>query len=244
MKEDALMKFFSEELNKKNKIFGDRREEYATWRNELQKINKPFFMIPSDFKHIFLKDISGGALKLFLFLGFHSKYHTGESWYSAEQIGYFFKKDTRTVANWFKELEDKGLIFRGQKGIMMKANTFLRPYGFRFDEIETGEHSDYKNVLLDVEESLSIEYKPVLGLLFDFSLKEYTFLLIYQDGTEYPCSCFYNFDAGTMKTLRVKLKKYNIPIDNFDIDSPITLSSNKKQSLYNNLMKYLDEQTM
>lgn len=238
------MKFFSEELSKKNKIFGEHREEYAAWRKELQEINKPFFMIPSDFKHIFLKDISGGALKLFLFLGFHSKYNTGESWYTVEQVGAFFKKDPRTVANWFKELEDKGLIFRGQKGIMMKANTFLKPYGFRFDEMETGTYSDYKHVLLDLEESRAVDYKPTLGLLVNYSLKEYTFLLIYQNGTEYPCSCFYNFDAETMNALRVQVKKYNFPIDNFDIDSPIASSNNKQQTLYNCLIKYLDEQSM
>lgn len=238
------MKFFSEELNKKNKIFGEQREQYAAWRSELQEINKPFFMIPSDFKHLFLQDISGGALKLFLFLGFHSKYNTGESWYTVEQVGAFFKKDPRTVANWFKELEDKGLIFRGQKGIMMKANTFLKPFGFKFDEMETGTYSDYKHVLLDLEESLAVDYKPVLGLLLNYGFKEYTFLLIYQDGTEYPCSCFYNFDAETIKPLRVKLKKYNFPIDNYDVDASIISLPNRKQAIYNYLMKYLDEQTM
>lgn len=238
------MKFFSKELDKKNKIFGEQREDYTVWRNELQEINKPFFMIPSDFKHVFLKDISGGALKLFLFLGFHSKYHTGESWYTAEQVGNFFSKDPRTVANWFKELEDNGLIFRAQKGIMMKANTFLKPYGFKFDEIETGSDSDHNNVLQDLEESLSIGYKPILGLFLNHSLKEYTFILVYQDGTEYPCSCFYNFNIEKLKTLKIKLKKHNIRIDNFDIDSPIASSTNKKQTIYNNLIKYLDEQTM
>ncbi|MGN7403686.1 helix-turn-helix domain-containing protein [Cytobacillus praedii] len=238
------MEFFLKELSKKNKIFEELREEYGTWRNELQEINKPFFMIPSDFKHIFLRDISGGALKLFLFLGFHSKYNTGESWYTLEQVGAFFKKDPRTIANWFKELEDKGLIFRGQKGFTMKANTFLKPYGFSFDEMKTDLYSDFTHVLQDVERSLSLDYKPVLGLLLNYSLKEYTFLLVYQKENEFPCSCFYNFDEETIRTLRAKLKKYNIPIDNFDIDSPITSSNNKIQTIYNYLMKYLDEQSM
>lgn len=238
------MEFFSENLNKKNRLFEEQREQYAAWRNELQEINKPFFMIPSDFKHLFLKDISGGALKLFLFLGFHSKYLTGESWYTVEQVSSFFKKDPRTIANWFKELEDMGLIFRGQKGIMMKANTFLKPYGFRFDEIKTGAHSDYNHVLLDIKESLAADYKPILGLLLNYAFKEYTFVLVYQDGTEYPCSCFYNFNEETIKPLRIQLKKYSFPIDNYDVDSSITSSTNKKQTLYNYLMKYLDEQAM
>ena len=238
------MKFFSEDLQKKNKIFGQHREEFAEWRKDLKEINKPFFMIPSDFKHLFLKDLSGGALKLFLFLGFHSKYNTGESWYTVEQVGTFFGKDPRTVANWFKELEDKGLIFRRQKGIMMKANTFLKPFGFRFDEIETVIESDFEDVLRDVEESIDLKYKPVLGLLLNYALKEYTFLMVYQNGAEYPCSCFYNFDPETFKTLRIKLKKYNISFDNFDIDQDIDSATDKQHILYNALIKYLDEQSM
>lgn len=238
------MRFFSEELVKKNKVFGVQKEQYSRWRNDLQEINKPFFMIPGDFKHIFLKDISGGALKLYLFLGFHSKYQTGESWYTVEQVAAFFDKDPRTVANWFKELEDRGLIFREQKGFMMKATTFLKPYGFRFDEIETGMESNEDDVMIDVEGSISLEYKPAFGLLLNYALKEYTFLLIYQNEKEYPCSCFYNFDVNKMKALRLKLKKFNLPIDNFDIDSPISSSKNKAQTIYNHLMKYLDEQTM
>lgn len=237
------MRFFSKDLAKKNKIFSENKERYSKWRNDLQEINKPFFMIPSDFKHLFLKDISGGALKLYLFLGFHAKYQTGDSWYTVEQVAAFFNKDQRTVANWFKELQDMGLVFREQKGIMMKANTFLQPYGFRFDEFEHKE-STVEAVLVDVEESEKIDYKPVMGLILNYAFKEFTFLLIYQDGTEYPCSCFYNFDETQIKILRVKLKKYNIPIDNFDIDSPIQSAKNKKNMLYSYLLKYLDEQSM
>ncbi|MEL4030518.1 helix-turn-helix domain-containing protein [Caldifermentibacillus hisashii] len=238
------MRFFSEELSKKNRIFSENREKYSAWKNELQEMNKPFFMIPTDFKHFFLKDISGGALKLFLFLGFHSKYNTGESWYTVDQAASFFGKDPRTVANWFKELEDLGLIFREQKGFKMKANTFLKPFGFKFDEMRTGEQSDYKDVLFDVEESEKIEYKPVLGLMLNYALREYTFLLVYQDGTEFPVSCFLNFDIEGMKALRVQLRRYNFPIDNYDIDKPISAAKNKKQALYNYLIKYLDEQSM
>lgn len=239
-----FMDFFSKDLSQKNKIFNQKREDYMEWRNELQEINKPFFMIPTDFKHLFLKDLSGGALKLYLFLGFHSKYNTGESWYTVEQVGAFFDKDPRTVANWFKELEESNLIFRKQKGYMMKANTFLRPHGFRFDEIKTEGESNYEDVLIDLEESDLIDYKPVLGLILNYSFREYTFILVYQDDSEYPCSCFYDFDIESLRSLRIKSKKYNFSIDRFDIDSPISSSENKKQAIYNNLLKYLDEQSM
>lgn len=236
------MRFFSKELSKKNQIFSENREEYATWKSELQEMNKPFFMIPTDFKHIFLKEISGGALKLFLFLGFHSKYNSGESWYTTEQIATFFGNDPRTIANWFKELEDLGLIFREQKGFKMKASTFLKPFGFRFIEIKIENQSDEENVLLDLTESEKINYKPVLGLVLNYAFKEYTFLLIYQDGIEFPVSCFFNFNIERIKALREKIKKYNFPIDNYDVDISISKSKNIKQSLYNYLIRYLDEQ--
>jgi DNA-binding transcriptional regulator YhcF (GntR family) len=238
------MRFFTEELSKKNKIFSENKENYSKWRNELQDINKPFFMIPSDFKHLFLRDISGGALKLFVFLGFHAKYQTGESWYTADQVAAFFQKDPRTVANWFKELEDLGLIFREQKGFKMKATTFLKPYGFRFDEMETSIESTIKDVLVDVEESKKLSYRPVLCLILNYSFREYTLLLIYQDGAEYPCSTFFNFDEEQIKRLRVQLKKYNIPIDNFDVESSIQGSKNRSNAAYTNLLRYLDEQSM
>lgn len=238
------IKFFSKNIDEKNAIFSSHRAEYSEWRDELQEINKPFFMLPNDFKHLFLKDLSGGGLKLYLFLGFHAKYQTGESWYTVEQVATFFEKDPRTVSTWFKELEDKGLIFREQKGYMMRANTFLQPHGFRFDEMETGSESRLEDVLVDVEESKKVQYKPRMALLLNYALKEYTLLLIYQDGAQFHCSCFYDFNENQTKALRVKLKPLNIPIDNYDIEFPIETSKNRLHTLYVHLMKYLDEQSM
>jgi DNA-binding transcriptional regulator YhcF (GntR family) len=237
------MKFFSRSSQYKNEIFTEKRTQYSEWRNELQKINKPFFMIPTDFKHIFLKKISGGALKLFLFLGFHSKYQTGESWYSIEQIANFFEKDKRTISNWFQELEKLGLIYRGQKGYMMKANTFLRPFGFRFDEIDTEESSNLKHIKVNLENSKLIGYKTVLGLIVHYSLKEYTVLLVHQEGNIFHCACFYNFDEKDIKQLKVELNKYNVKIDYYDLDKPINSVENKLNVLYNVLINYLDEQS-
>ncbi|WP_078395873.1 helix-turn-helix domain-containing protein [Shouchella patagoniensis] len=235
------MNFFSYEKEKKNEIFEKHRNEFMKWRNELQELNKPFFMIPTDFKHIFLKDISGGALKLYLFLGFHAKYHTGESWYSLEQVGSFFDKDPRTIANWFKELEELGLVFRGQKGIMMKANTFLKPYGFSFYEVEN-EKNTSRDVFDHIEENF--EYTPSFGLMLNYSLKDFTFIQVSKKGSEFLCSCFYNFDTNEIKILRDGLIKRDIRFDNFDIDSPLQRSTKNVQVIYNYLMRYLDEKTM
>lgn len=238
------MNFFSKDIKEKEEIFNQKKLDYAQWKDELQEINKPFFMIPTDFKHLFLKDISGGALKLFIFLGFHAKYQTGDTWYSASQIASFFEKDERTIANWFEELEKKGLIFREQKGYKMKANTFLRPYGFRFDEIQKDGNTNNRDVLIDVEESKKLSYKPKFGLMLNYAFEEFTFLLIYQEEQIYHCSCFYNFDFSDIKSLRHYIKTLNITMDMYDIDSSISLHKNRKSIIYKNLMNYLDEKSM
>jgi len=105
------------------------REEYRKWKVLTQKINTPFFIIYNDFKEEHLEDISGGALKLYLYLGFHSKNYTGESWHSVDAIAGYFGRDKRTIKGWFKELEERKLIKRIQRGFKWKANTFLLPYG-------------------------------------------------------------------------------------------------------------------
>lgn len=236
-----MEKFFSKPGAEKKRIFDEVRENYADWRDELYRMNKPFFMIHSDFKYQYLKDISGGALKLFIFLGMHSKYNTGESWYSVEEVSNFFDKDQRTIAKWFSELEKIGLIFRAQDGFNRKANTFLKPYGFLFDLVPQ-EISITKNVSEDIEMSLDMEWKPVFGLIFNFNFKEYTFVLLYQDDTVYRCSCFLDFEYEELRLLKSNLKKRNILVDNFDIDVSIKNSGNPKLTIYNHLLKYFEEE--
>ena len=234
--------FFLKTSDEKNKIFEELRTSYSQWKKEIQEMNKPFFAIHTDFKHQFLKDISGGALKLYLYLGFHAKYYTGELWHSSEEIALFFNKDQRTIGNWFKELEDAGLIFREQKGYRMKANTFLRPYGFNFTEIPYVKDTElaYKLVLQDIDTNRSLNLTPQFALILNYSFKEYTILVIYKEYETYHCSYFLDFNEAHIKLLRHHLKNLGIKSDNFDIDSSVTLAKNKKMSLYNNIIKYLD----
>ena len=105
------------------------RISHNKWKERARKAKAPFFIIYTDFKDHHLKDISGGALKLFLYLGFHVKNDTGECWHSIETIADFFGNDQRTVKKWFKELEERKLIRRIQRGYKWVANTFMLPYG-------------------------------------------------------------------------------------------------------------------
>lgn len=104
------------------------RSNYGNWKRKRRESKTPFFSIYSDFKEPFLKELSGGALKLYLYLGFSVNTFTGECWHSTENIAYYFGCDQRTVKKWFKELEDKGLVRRIQTGFKRVANTFLLPY--------------------------------------------------------------------------------------------------------------------
>lgn len=105
------------------------RENYKQWKYLRKEDKSPFFIIYSDFKDIHLKDLSGGALKLYLYLGFHINTFTGECWVSTEKISNYFEKDERTIRKWFEELQEKNLITRIQTGYKRVANTFFIPYG-------------------------------------------------------------------------------------------------------------------
>ncbi|MGE7219636.1 helix-turn-helix domain-containing protein [Priestia koreensis] len=234
--------FFSKNKNEKDEIFNQLRESYMYWRQDLQSLNKPFFMIPTDFKYLFLKDISGGALKLYIYLGFHSKFYTGESWHTIEEISAFLEKDPRTVSKWFKELEDLGLIFRGQDGFKRKANTFLKPFGFSVDLINVDGLPGTKNLLDDMRINKELNRKLKFALILNFSFKEYTVISVYKQNNSYYCSSFVNFNHDEIKTLRLEFKKVNLFLDIYDIESPIIKAANKELTIYSHLLKYLNEE--
>jgi hypothetical protein len=103
------------------------RDDYKGWREKNRKTG--FFLIYNHFhKDNILKEISGNALRLYIYLGIHSKNDTGETWHSAEKISDYFDCDERSVKRWFAELEEKKLIYRVQNGYKRIANTFLLPY--------------------------------------------------------------------------------------------------------------------
>ncbi|TBL75986.1 helix-turn-helix domain-containing protein [Paenibacillus thalictri] len=235
--------FFLKSTSEKNKVFEELKESYGSWKKEIQAMNKPFFAIHSDFKQLFLKDLSGGALKLYLYLGFHAKYYTGELWHTSEEISSFFGKDQRTIGIWFKELEDRGLIFREQKGFRMKANTFLKPYGFTFTEINPINSNHLaSSIVQNIEASKKLGFNPQMVLILNHSLKEYTILVIYKNENNFICSYFLNFLESEIKILRYNLKNLSIKCDNLDIEHSLNSSKNKELSLYTLLQKYLDEE--
>ena len=106
----------------------DLSEDYNSWK--ITRINEPgWFPIFSEFKdNGLLKDLSGNALRLYIFLGINSKNDTGVSWYSLNSIANYFNKSERTISNWLEELKNYNLIERIQPDRSSSAITFLKPY--------------------------------------------------------------------------------------------------------------------
>lgn len=103
------------------------RKEHSQWRDENFLAKEGFFPIFSGFKS-YLADLSSGAISLFIYIGLHSNNQTGECYHDIKRVAEFFNKSPRTVSNWFKELEDVGLIERLQLKLNGVAHTFIKPY--------------------------------------------------------------------------------------------------------------------
>jgi DNA-binding transcriptional ArsR family regulator len=104
-------------------------QSYEQWKDT--RLNEPgWFPIFIDFKESeLLKNISGNALRLYIYLGLHSKNSTGESWHSLSSMAKYFGKSERTISNWLEELKYHNLVERIQLDRSTTAVTFLRPYG-------------------------------------------------------------------------------------------------------------------
>lgn len=101
------------------------------WKKSRLENNEGFFPIWNDFKEYLSADeLSGGAIRLYVFLGLVSDNWTGESWYSVKKISEELACSERTVQNWAKELKEKDLIDRMQKKLDGVAHTYLVPYNY------------------------------------------------------------------------------------------------------------------
>ncbi|MBF2710053.1 hypothetical protein IR213_15890, partial [Flavobacterium soyangense] len=90
-------------ISNKNKAIIQKRN-YGNWKKDSLD-SKGFFVIFNGFlEKDYLKKISGGALKLYIYLGINSDNSTGESFYKLKSIAEYFNVSERTISNWFKEL--------------------------------------------------------------------------------------------------------------------------------------------
>lgn len=120
------------------------QKNYALWKEKSFE-SEGFFPVFQSFKEEkILRDLSGNALKLYLYFGLRSKNKTGESWVSIDSISKYFDKSPRTISNWIKELEKKKLIQRFQLEVNGNSYTFLIPYSHFLKTEE--EYTDFENI--------------------------------------------------------------------------------------------------
>lgn len=104
------------------------KKNYARWKADSLKTKGFFVMFNGFLDRGLLREISGGALKLYIFLGIKSDNTTGESFYTLLQISNYFATTERTVGSWFKTLEKLGLIYRYQLKPNSVSHTYLGTY--------------------------------------------------------------------------------------------------------------------
>lgn len=110
-------------MNETERLMND----YLIWKTDNINKKEGFFPVYSSFKE-HMRELSPGAISLYLYFGIHSKNKTGESYHSIETIADFFGKSSRTISSWLKELEENKLIVRRQNKIRGVSTTYLRPY--------------------------------------------------------------------------------------------------------------------
>jgi uncharacterized protein YeeX (DUF496 family)/sarcosine oxidase delta subunit len=121
------------------------KKNYEEWKRQGLSNNGYFIIFDSFMGSYKLKNISGNALKLYIYFGINSKNMTGEVWHSNKSIATYFEKSERTIRDWVKELEDMHLIRRMQLKFNGEAHTYIQPY--ILENIVLGNNNQSKNEL-------------------------------------------------------------------------------------------------
>jgi DNA-binding transcriptional ArsR family regulator len=116
-------------VEEKKQMTEEYKQAYLNWKKQCLAQKQGYFIIFNSFlKSGILREVSGDALRLYIYLGMFTQNYTGETFVSMQTMADYFKKSVRTIGYWLKELEDKGLIIRIQLDVKKTAHTFLRIY--------------------------------------------------------------------------------------------------------------------
>lgn len=109
------------------------KEDYSAWKLNSLKDSGYFIIFNGFLDNNILRHISGGALKLYIFLGLRADNKTGESFYKISTMSEYFGVTERTIGNWMSELGNLHLVYRLQIDFNSVSHTFLQPYvaGYR-----------------------------------------------------------------------------------------------------------------
>lgn len=132
---------------------------YREWKMNSMSESGYFLIFQGFLEETLLRDLSGNALKLYIYLGINSNNFAGTVWHSNKRIATYFKKSERTIRLWMKELEDKKLIKRMRLEYDGVQYTFLLPYNsdYNFNDLRQKE-----GILIKSKEILYIKLKDKL----------------------------------------------------------------------------------
>ena len=143
------------------------KNNWQCWKKFNEKSKRIFFPVYKEFEESHLKELNGGACKLYILLGLKSR-PTGESWYSIKKMADYFAVSTRTIDNWLQELEDRGLIYRERHGA--STTTYLVPYSLNIIEIKPASDISLEEALTILLTKASNEIQIVGGIYRIFHL--------------------------------------------------------------------------
>lgn len=110
------------------RIASESKKRYNNWKKYMLEQEGYFVVFNNFLEDGFLRRLSGGAVKLYIYFGIVSKNDTGESYHSVISIARYFDVSERTIITWAKELEKESLIIRKQLEIDSVSHTYLQPY--------------------------------------------------------------------------------------------------------------------
>jgi len=126
------------------------KKNWSQWKSLNQSSNTIFFPIFKEFVDHHLKKLSGGACKLYIFLGLVAQ-RSGESWYSIKSMAEYMDVSSRSIDNYIQELEDVGLVVRERSN--SSSTTYLLPYSLNIypvkPTIERSLGSIFEKAILD-----------------------------------------------------------------------------------------------
>lgn len=165
------------------------KKTWRQWKSINMDSHSIFFPIFKEFAEQYLKDISGGACKLYIFLGSVAK-SSGESWYSVKRMAEQLGVSQRTIDNYLKELEDFGLIVRERSN--SSSTTYLCPYSLNLYTVKPTTERTLENILQTA--ILEAKFKEfVVGVI-------YRVFHLFQWADEAQTKCIQGVAVTTKKT--------------------------------------------
>lgn len=146
-------------MKQNNKRYAESiKNNYTKWKKDSLSDTGYFVIFKGFMDGKKLKDISGNALKLYLYLGLNSNTRTGEVWHSNSTIAKYFDRSERTVRLWMQELESLNLIKRFQLNFNEESHTFLQPYYNQGSSIQSTKYVyQYRLKNLIFREAINLE---------------------------------------------------------------------------------------